>query len=626
MNNVLSLSTGDYVLNFFKEFIGTPAILIGLFALVGCLLQRKKFTETITATIKTTIGFLIIGGGAGILAGAVGKLGNAFNLLFGINGIIANNDVIPGLFLNALPRIVLAGSLIMICAMLLNILLARITQYKYIYLTGHVLFYLSVMFASVLNLAGLNLQHDLPIIVITGALFVSLWMIISPAFLNKHVIKITKSNSLAVGHTGALSYLFSAWVGILIQKMIRKPIKSTEEINFPKGLSFLRNTNIAIAITMFFLYLIIYFTAWGAKGYDALVNANVISGGQDVFVQGLLQSFTFAAGVEVLLIGVRMFIAEIVPSFKGISQKLVPNAKAALDCPTMFPYAQNAVLIGFISSFIGGIVGMIITIGIVHSIGIQDQSIIGWAIVIPSIIPHFFVGATAGVFGNAHGGILGAIFGPFINGILMSFIPFLFFGLKYMQTLTNSIGSLNVLTWGDSDFLLGLPIAALGQLVGRKISLWLLPLIAVLLWILFPIINLVTFLSRKKNNINKSLSVIKINEETTESIPNGLLFLNKTVNVSERNKLVAVCGQGLGSSLLIEINIKNIIEELKLDNIEVNHTNVNSFDSNDQKILAVICGSDLVDSVHYEPKIVLDNLLNKDELKSKLIKFLEDYE
>jgi len=303
--------------------------LIGLFALVGCLLQRKKLTETISATIKTTIGFLIIGGRAGILAGAVGKLGNAFNLLFGINGIIANNDVIPGLFLNSLPKIVLAGSLIMICAMLLNILLARITTYKYIYLTGHVLFYLSVMFASVLNLAGLNLAEDLPIIVITGALLVSLWMIISPALLNKYVIKITKSDTLAVGHTGSLSYLFSAWIGIVIAKISRKPLKSTEEIKFPKGLSFLRNTN--IAITMFFLYLIIYFTAWGVKDYDALVNANILNTGQDVFVQGLLQSFTFAAGVEVLLIGVRMFIAEIVPSFKGISQKLVPNAKAVLD-------------------------------------------------------------------------------------------------------------------------------------------------------------------------------------------------------------------------------------------------------------------------------------------------------
>ncbi len=44
MSNFLSLSTGDYILNFFKEFIGTPAILIGLFALIGCLLQRKKFS------------------------------------------------------------------------------------------------------------------------------------------------------------------------------------------------------------------------------------------------------------------------------------------------------------------------------------------------------------------------------------------------------------------------------------------------------------------------------------------------------------------------------------------------------------------------------------------------------
>ncbi len=51
MSSFLSLTTGDYVLNFFKEFIGTPAILVGLFALVGCLLQRKKLTKTISDSI-----------------------------------------------------------------------------------------------------------------------------------------------------------------------------------------------------------------------------------------------------------------------------------------------------------------------------------------------------------------------------------------------------------------------------------------------------------------------------------------------------------------------------------------------------------------------------------------------
>ena len=69
---------------------------------------------------------------------------------------------------------------------------------------------------------------------------------------------------------------------------------------------------------------------------------------------------TFAAGVFIILTGVRLILAEIVPAFKGISEKLVPNSKPALDCPIVFPYAQNAVLIGFFVSFITGVIGMFI--------------------------------------------------------------------------------------------------------------------------------------------------------------------------------------------------------------------------------------------------------------------------
>ena len=71
-----------------------------------------------------------------------------------------------------------------------------------------------------------------------------------------------------------------------------------------------------------------------------------------------MQSITFAAGVYIILQGVRMVIAEIVPAFKGISDKLVPNARPALDCPVVFPYAPNAVLVGFLSSFAAGLIGM----------------------------------------------------------------------------------------------------------------------------------------------------------------------------------------------------------------------------------------------------------------------------
>lgn len=62
--------------------------------------------------------------------------------------------------------------------------------------------------------------------------------------------------------------------------------------------------------------------------------------------------------MSVLVYGVRQFIAEITAAFVGISEKLIPDAKPAVDCPAIFPFAPNAVIIGFIGSFLGGLVAM----------------------------------------------------------------------------------------------------------------------------------------------------------------------------------------------------------------------------------------------------------------------------
>ncbi|MCV5633156.1 hypothetical protein OFN23_33930, partial [Escherichia coli] len=64
-----------------------------------------------------------------------------------------------------------------------------------------------------------------------------------------------------------------------------------------------------------------------------------LSAGQNFIIFAIIQSLTFAAGVYIILAGVRMVIAEIVPAFKGIADKLVKDAKPALDCPTVFPFA-----------------------------------------------------------------------------------------------------------------------------------------------------------------------------------------------------------------------------------------------------------------------------------------------
>ncbi|NLZ33534.1 MAG: PTS ascorbate transporter subunit IIC, partial [Clostridiales bacterium] len=207
-----------------------------------------------------------------------------------------------------------------------------------------------------------------------------------------------------------------------------------------QGLTFLRDTSVAISLTMLVLFLVVAIAA----GPEYVAE---ISGGQNLLVFSLIQAITFAGGVYVILAGVRLILAEIVPAFRGIAMKLVPNAKPALDCPVVFPYAPNAVLIGFLSSFVGGIVGLFILLAL------------GAPAILPGVVPHFFCGATAGVFGNTTGGRRGAIIGAFVHGLLITFLPAL------LMPVLGDFGFAGS-TFSDADF------GVFGILIGKILTLF----------------------------------------------------------------------------------------------------------------------------------------------------------
>ena len=50
----------------------------------------------------------------------------------------------------------------------------------------------------------------------------------------------------------------------------------------------------------------------------------------------LFLAFKFGVGITIVLNGVSMMVSEITEAFKGISEKIVPNAVPALDCPVVF--------------------------------------------------------------------------------------------------------------------------------------------------------------------------------------------------------------------------------------------------------------------------------------------------
>ncbi|MCL2557127.1 MAG: PTS ascorbate transporter subunit IIC [Treponema sp.] len=417
------------VLYFLQEVLSTPAVLIALIAFIGLMLQKAPATDVIRGTLKSFLGFILIGAGAGIIVGALEPMASMFEKAFNTTGVIPNNEAIIALALREYGEIT---ALIMFFGMFANLILARLTRLKYVFLTGHHTLYMACLIGVILITIGFTNT----VAIVIGSVALGLTMILFPAMAQSTMKKITNTDEVGFGHFSTIGYWASATIGRIVGG---KNIKSTEDINFPKSLSFLRDSSVSISITMCIIYIVLTILAG-----PAFIHAE-LSGGTNFILYAITLGITFAAGVFVILQGVRLILAEIVPAFKGISERLIPGARPALDCPVVFPYAPNAVLIGFFSSFIGGIIGMA---GLIAAGGI---------IILPGVVPHFFCGATAGVFGNARGGIRGAVLGAFVNGLLLTFAPLI------LMPLLGNLGFANT-TFSDLDFIAtGFILGSAGQ-------------------------------------------------------------------------------------------------------------------------------------------------------------------
>ncbi|MCD8007888.1 MAG: PTS ascorbate transporter subunit IIC [Clostridiales bacterium] len=415
------------VLNFIQEVLSTPAIFVGLLALLGLLLQKKDAQSCIKGTIKTILGFIILNAGSSVVQEAIIPFGSLFQIAFGVEGVVPNNEAITSL---GLSEFAVQTASIFALGMVCNILLARFSRLKYIFLTGHHALYMSCLIAILMSIAGMSGAQ----LIVTGALLLGLVMAVFPALMQPTIRKVTGDDSLALGHFGSGCYWLSAQIGKLFGR--DENTTTTEDIKFPQFLSFLRENTISIAIAMFICYVPVSLIA---TIQDTAAAAEIFED-QNWFLYSLIMSITFSAGIYIVLAGVRMLINEIVPAFKGISEKLVPNAKPALDCPIVFPFAPNAVLIGFFCSFLGGILGMIV-------LALMGNAGLAVAIILPGAVLHFFCGATAGVCGNATGGLKGCVFGSFVHGVVATFLA------AGLYPVLGQMGFANT-TFSDTDFTL----------------------------------------------------------------------------------------------------------------------------------------------------------------------------
>jgi len=391
------------VLDALKAILSNASVLVGLIAMVGLIALKKPIEAIIAGTLKTIIGFIIIGGGANIVISAVSPLGNLFNEVLAIpNAGLPVNEVFTGI----VQKDPVLGPLVawtFLFAFILNIIIARITPWKYIFLTGHHTLFAATltvgMFAMIPAIAANSV-----LLVAISAVITGIMMVLFPAMSAPFMEKVIGSKDFVMGHFGTTAYASAGFLG----QFVGKPEDSADKLKFPNWIAFMREPLVAMGFVMLIIFVLVSIIGLG-KGVDVAT----ILGGSPWWLQCLVLALTFAGGIGVILLGVRTVLAEIVPAFRGISTKIVPDARPALDCPVVFPYSPNALLIGYLMSIVGGLVVMFIQIGTNGRFG---------AVILPSMIIHFFCGGTAGIFGNATGGWKGAVLGGFINGVIFTFL------------------------------------------------------------------------------------------------------------------------------------------------------------------------------------------------------------
>ncbi|AEA00274.1 MULTISPECIES: PTS sugar transporter subunit IIB [Aerococcus] len=89
-------------------------------------------------------------------------------------------------------------------------------------------------------------------------------------------------------------------------------------------------------------------------------------------------------------------------------------------------------------------------------------------------------------------------------------------------------------------------------------------------------------------------------------------------------RIMAVCGSGLGTSFMVEMNIQSILKDLGVaDQVTVSHTDLGNASAGDADVW--IAGKDLENSVQHLGDVrILNSIIDMDELRTVIEQVIEE--
>lgn len=386
----------NFVVN---DFLTEPVILIGLLICIGYILNKEKPVKIITGTISAMVGIQMVIFGGTQFTNIFKPITTAVANSLGIQGYIMDSYAMKATTQEALGSAFGLVGYVFLIAFAVNLILVyfgKYTKARGVFLTGNAgiahsqaILWLVIAILGMANTAS----------VIISGILVGVYWAYSTTLAAKTLDDVTGGAGFTIGHNQQLGI----WFFGKIAKFFGKPDQDAENLKLPGWLSIFNNNVTSVALIMA-VFVGAFMAPLGISGIQELAGKthwlNFI----------ILTGINFSMDMVILLTGVRMMCGELTGAFKGIQEKLVPNAIPAIDVAAMLPFSPNAATLGFIFTTIGTVIAMVILIFTGST-----------TMVLPGFTPLFFSGAPIGIVANKYGGIKSVIVCSLLLGFIQTF-------------------------------------------------------------------------------------------------------------------------------------------------------------------------------------------------------------